>query len=360
MAENKRKSKSSDGIIGFLTRTSGDGQLDTSDILTYLYMLFGTILMFGPVLWIVFSSFKTEAELTKFPPRLLPYRQQTVDVAGYEDPLPLFEVTTEEGSVVELARVRRVGLEAQMIDPDNPEEIIRANNTEIVPIESIEFSLDNYREGVESFNFARYFLNSILVTVVATSLTLLVNSMAAFSLSKYQYRGRNAIFLIIISTLMVPISVILVPAFLLITQIGWNNNLLGVIVPGAATPTGVFLLRQYMLTIPDELLDSARIDGASEWRIYAQVILPLATPALAVLGIFSVMWRWNDFLWPKIVLTQSEYFTLQVGLESFQGNLQIQWDLILAMTVLTIIPITLIFGFLQKYITTGIATTGMK
>ena len=115
-----------------------------------------------------------------------------------------------------------------------------------------------------------------------------------------------------------------------------------------------------MVTIPDELLAAARIDGASEWRIYLQIILPLARPALAVLTIFSVMWRWNDFLWPLIVLNRSEVFTLQVGLNSFQGELNIQWHLILAMTVLTILPITVVFGFLQKHISTGIATTGLK
>ena len=352
------KSKNSGGVMGFITRTNGKSQLDWSDILTYLYMTAGTLIMFGPVLWIVMSSFKTEAELSKFPPRLLPYRQESVEIDG-SDRL-LFDVMMDDGTTEVLARLRTIGKQAQMVDPNNPEERINVDNTALTARENIEFSLDNYTEGIQSFNFARYFLNSVTVTLVATLLTLLVNSMAAFSLSKYQYRGRNVIFLVIISTLMVPISVILVPAFLLITQIGWNNNLLGVIVPGAATPTGVFLLRQYMLTIPDELLDSARIDGASEWRIYAQVILPLSTPALAVLAIFSVMWRWNDFLWPKIVLTQSEYFTLQVGLESFQGFLDIQWDLILAMTVVTILPITLVFAFLQRYITTGIATTGMK
>lgn len=356
----KPKNDTDKGIMSFLSRTRGKESLHITDILSYLYLLLGTLLMFGPVIWIVFSSFKTEAELYQFPPRLLPYKQETIAVEGYDEPLPLFEVTMEDGTIETLARVRRVGLEAQMLDPDNPEEIIRTSNIDLVPIESIVFSLENYEEGIQSFNFARYFFNSVIVTTAATFLTLLVNSMAAFSLSKYHYRGRNAIFLIIISTLMVPISVILVPAFLLITQIGWNNNLLGVIVPGAATPTGVFLLRQYMLTIPDELLESARIDGASEWRIYSQLILPLAGPALAVLAIFSVMWRWNDFLWPKIVLTRSEFFTLQVGLNAFQGDLQIQWHLILAMTVLTILPITLVFAFLQRYITTGIATTGMK
>ncbi|NBD34631.1 MAG: ABC transporter permease subunit, partial [Chloroflexi bacterium] len=162
------------------------------------------------------------------------------------------------------------------------------------------------------------------------------------------------------STLMVPISVILIPAFLVISKVGWSNNLLGLIVPGAATPTGVFLLRQYMLTIPDELIDSARIDGASEWRIYWQIILPLSGPAMAVLAIFSVMWRWNDFLWPLIVVSRSELFTLQVGLNAFQGELNVQWHYILAMTVLTLLPISIIFALLQKYITTGIATTGMK
>jgi alpha-1,4-digalacturonate transport system permease protein len=316
--------------------------------------------MFGPVLWLVLSSFKTSAEVVKFPPRIWPYRQETVTVEGYEEPLPLYKVTLEDGSTAQMAQVRRIGLEAQMIDPVNPGEIVKVNISDREAVESVVFSLDNYVEGVQSFEFATYFRNSVIVTVLATILTLLVNSMAAFALAKYRFRGRTAIFIIMISTLMVPLSVVLVPVFLVITNVGWNNNLLGVIVPGAATPTGVFLLRQYMLTIPDDLIDAARIDGASEWRIYSQVILPLAKPALAVLTIFSVMWRWNDFLWPLVVLSRSEVFTLQVGLQSFQGQLNVQWHLILAMTVLTLLPITIVFAFLQRNITTGIATTGMK
>lgn len=347
-------------ILGFLTRTRGEQKLHITDILTYIYLGFGVIVMFGPVLWLVLSSFKTSAEVVKFPPRLLPYRQETITVEGYEDPLPLYLATLEDGSTAELAQVRRIGLERQLIDPLDPGEIIKVRMEQTEPIESVSFNLDNYVEGVQSFNFLRYLRNSVVVTFFATLLTLLVNSMAAFALSKYKFRGRQAIFLIMISTLMVPLSVVLVPVFLVITKVGWNNNLLGIIVPGAATPTGMFLLRQYMLTIPDELLDAARIDGASEWRIYSQIILPLSKPALAVLTIFSVMWRWNDFLWPLIVLSRSEMFTLQVGLNSFQGELNVQWHLILAMTVLTLLPISVVFGFLQKNITTGIATTGMK
>ncbi|MCY4145877.1 MAG: ABC transporter permease subunit [Chloroflexi bacterium] len=329
--------------------------------LTYGYLLLGMIVMFGPVLWLVMSSFKSPSDIQRFPPRFLPHYQETVAVAGYDEPLPLYNVRREDGSDAQLAQVRRVGLEAQMLDPAQPEVgIIKVKLSDREPVETMRFSLDNFQRGIESFNFWRYLSNSVIVTVAATLLTLLVNSMAAFALSKYRFRGRGFIFMLIISTLMVPLSVILVPAFLLITALGWNNQLIGIIIPTIGTPTGVFLLRQYMLTIPDELLDSARIDGASEWRIYWQVILPLAAPALAVLAIFSTIWRWNDFLWPKIVMTRDEMFTLQVGLETFQGDLTTQWELILAMTVLTALPITFVFGFLQKYITTGIATTGMK
>ena len=344
----------------YLTRTRGRNRLHLTDVLTYLYLTFGTLLMFVPVLWLVISSFKTQAGLLQFPPDLLPYAQQTVTVEGYDQPLPLYDVTLEDGTVQRLAQVRRVGLEAQMVDPVTPGEILRVNINQRTEVRELRLAMENYRDPLQRFNFLVYLRNSVVVTVGATIITLIINSMAAFALAKYQFRGRDAILVIIISTLMIPISVILVPVFLVITNIGWNNNLWGVIIPGAATPTGVFLLRQYMLTIPDELLDSARIDGASEWRVYWQIIMPLAAPALAVLAIFSVMWRWNDFLWPLIVLSRSELFTLQVGLAAFQGELNVQWHYVLAMTVLTLLPITLVFAFLQRFITTGIATTGMK
>ena len=148
--------------------------------------------------------------------------------------------------------------------------------------------------------------------------------------------------------------------FLVVTALGLGNSLWGVILPPAATPTGVFLLRQYMLTIPDELLDAARMDHASEWRVFRRIVVPLTAPALAVLAIFSVVWRWNDFLWPLVVLNREDVFTLQLGLASFQGELQTQWHYLLAMTVVTLLPVTLVFAFLQRYITTGIASAGMK
>ncbi|MCB0043837.1 MAG: carbohydrate ABC transporter permease [Caldilineaceae bacterium] len=344
----------------FLTRTRGRRRWDVTDVIAYLYLAFGTLLMFLPVLWLVLSSFKTPAALVKFPPSILPYNQEMAAVEGYDEPLPLFTVTREDGSTAQMVQIRRVGIEAQMADPANPADVISVNINDREPVEKLSLAWENYTEPLARFNFLTYLRNSVIVTVAATIITLLINSMAAFALSKFEFRGRDVILVIIISTLMIPISVVLVPVFLVITSVGWVNSLWGVIIPGAATPTGVFLLRQYMLTLPDELLASARIDGASEWRIYWQIVLPLAAPALAVLAIFSVMWRWNDFLWPLIVLSRSELFTLQVGLNAFQGELNVQWHYVLAMTVLTLLPITIVFAFLQRFITTGIATTGMK
>lgn len=349
------------GAMAFLTRFQGGRRMSLTDILTYSYLIIGTGVMFLPVIWLVMSSFKSPAQLIESPPTFLPYKSETVTLEGYARPLPLYEVQLEDGTIKVMAQVAGSPAIMRVIDPENPDAeaiIVRSENARAIRFPY--FSLDNYTGAIERFPFTRYLINSVVVTVAATALTLLINSMAAYGLSKYRFRGRDAMFLVMLSTLMVPISVIIIPAYLVISGVGWNNNLLGVIVPGAATPTGVFLLRQYMLTIPDELIDSARVDGASEWRIYWQVVIPLAAPAIAVLTIFSIMWRWNDFLWPLIVLTRSELFTLQVGLNSFQGELNTEWNFVLAMTVLTLLPITVVFALLQRFITTGIATTGMK
>ncbi len=272
------------------------GAFRLTTILTYTALLLGVVVMFLPVLWMVFSSFKSLEEIYRIPPAFFPEK----------------------------------------------------------------WIITNYTEAIEKFPFLRYLLNSVTVTTLATLLTLTINSMAAFALSKYNFRGRDTLFLIILGTLMVPLQVIMVPVYMVMARLELVNTLWGIIIPPAATPTGVFLLRQYMLTIPDELLEAARIDGAGEWRIFLQIVLPLARPALAVLTVFSIMWRWNDFLWPLIVINDPNLFTLQLGLARFRGELVTDWNYVLAMTVLTMLPITLVFAFLQRYLVSGIATTGLK
>ena len=336
------------------------GQLHWTDVFAYGYLALGVLLMFGPVVWLVLSSFKTPAGLIEFPPTLLPLGQISVTVEGYDEPLPLFRATMEDGTTRDLAQIRRIGIVSQMVDPENPEATYRIAIDQREPVREFRLAWANYLDPLERFNFLRFLSNSVIVTAVATLITLLINSMAAYGLSIYEFRGRNAIMLFVIGTLMIPITVILVPVYLVVTQMGLVNSLWAVILPGAATPTGVFLLRQYMLTIPKDLVEAARMDKASEWSIYWRVVMPLAMPAIAVLAIFSIMWRWNEFLWPLIVLNRSEVYTLQVGLNAFQGELDVQWHYILAMTVVTLIPVVLMFAFLQKFITTGIASSGMK
>lgn len=344
----------------FLLRTRGRQRLHWTDTLSYAYLLLGLLTMFAPVLWLVLSSFKTEAAIAQFPPSFLPYAQKTVVVQGHDQPLPLFEVTLDDGSRKTLAQISRMGIMATMVDPSSPEERIQVSIKQRQAVNEIQWAWRNYTDLFGKFTFGTYLWNSVFITVVATLLTLLFNSMAAFALSKYRFTGQKTVFLLIIATLMIPPTIILVPVFLVINQIGLLNSLWGVILPAVATPTGVFLLRQYMLTIPDELIEAARMDHASEWRIYWRIILPLSAPALAVLAIFSVMWRWNDFLLPLIVLSQNEQFTLQLALNAFQGELNTQWHYLLAMTVITLVPITLVFAFLQRHITTGIASAGVK
>ena len=347
-------------MVRFFTRTHGHGAPDWTDAFSYAYLLLGLVLMFGPVLWMLLSSLKTPAALNEFPPSLLPYGQAQVAVSGNDHPLPLFRAKLPDGSTRVLAEARRIGLVATMVDPQHPGEEFRVNIRDRVPVREFRLATGNYTEIFDKFDFGRYLWNSVFITAIATLITLVFNAMAAFALSKYRFRGRDVVLLLIISTLMIPPTIILVPNFLVVSQMGLLNSLWGVIWPAVATPTGVFLLRQYMLTIPDELIDAARMDNASEWRIFWRIILPLSAPALAVLAIFSVMWRWNDFLWPLIVLSRSEKFTLQLALNAFQGELTTQWNYLLAMTVITLLPVTAVFAFLQRHITTGVAASGVK
>lgn len=221
-------------------------------------------------------------------------------------------------------------------------------------------TLENYRDAFASGDFFRFFANSLFVATVSTSITIVINVMAGYALSKYWFIGRDVIFYAMVGTLMIPLQAIMVPIFLLLKDLGLLNSLWGIIIPPAATPTGVFLARQYIKTIPDSLIEAGRMDGAGELRIFVNVIVPLATPIIATLAIFSFMWRWNDFLWPFIVISARKKMTLQLALANFVGQFQINWANLLAMTVVTMIPMIVVFVALQKYFVTGLTAGGVK
>ncbi|MEX2693261.1 carbohydrate ABC transporter permease [Rhizobium mongolense] len=348
---------------GLLFARRGRNRLDVTDWLTYGFLVLGLLIMFTPVAWVVLSSFKTQANLQEFPPSILPYSSETAVVEGFDQPLPLFDVTLKDGTKVRLAQIRRVGRNAQMINPHNPGAgRVTVAVTDAVPVRKVRLATENYTNLVASSGQAmsRYVYNSLFITTVATIITLVMNSMAAFALSKYRFAGSSVALISILSTLMIPATVVLVPTYLIVAELGLVGNLWGVILPTVATPTGVFLLRQYMLTIPDELIEAARMDHASEWRIFWRIVLPLSSPALAVVAIFSILSRWNDFLLPLIVLNRREVYTLQLALNSFQSEFEVRYDLMLAMTTLTALPLACAFIFLQRYITSGIASTGIK
>jgi len=351
------------GPAAFLLRKRGGIRADWTDWVTYAYLLLGVVVMLLPVLWVVNSSLKTSSALDEFPPTLVPQTLVTVTVEGFDKPLPLYDVTDVSGQVRRMAQVRRVGNRAQMIDParpDDPRVVVDVASAR--PIRKIHFAFENYTKllAKSGASIGTSVYNSLFITVVATLITLVMNSMAAFALSKYKFRGSTFALTAILATLVVPHTVTLIPTYVIVAKLGLVDNLWGVILPVISTPTGVFLLRQYMLTIPDELIEAARMDNASEWRIYWRIVLPLTTPALAVVAIFSIMSRWNEFLLPLVVLVRPEVQTLQLALARFTDENGVQYDQLLALTTLTALPLAFMFIFLQRYITTGIASTGIK
>jgi multiple sugar transport system permease protein/alpha-1,4-digalacturonate transport system permease protein len=218
----------------------------------------------------------------------------------------------------------------------------------------------NFSQAWGKLPFALFYLNSILIAVIAVAATVFINLLAGYTFAKYEFPGRNVLFLLLISTLMIPIQVIMVPEFLIVSALGWVNTYAGVIAPRAAEAFGIFMVRQFMVSIPDELIEAARLDGAGEFKIFWKVILPLSWPVVAVLTIFTFMWRWNDFAWPLVVLQDRDAYTVPLGLNLMKGQFFTDWTGIMSMSLVSILPMLVVFIFFQRYFIQGIASTGIK
>lgn len=216
------------------------------------------------------------------------------------------------------------------------------------------------RDRSEEFPIGRWFANSIFISLTVTALVLLVTSMAAFAFSRLRFRGRDRLFLAVVATMMIPGQVALIPVFLIVQKLGWFNTYPGLIVPGLASAFGVFLLRQFFISLPSELEEAATLDGAGLWTIYWRVTIPLARPALATLAIFTFLGSWNDFVWPLIVTNDVTMRTLPVGLTIFQGRFTTEYGITMAAAAVATVPVVIAFLFFQKRITEGIALTGLK
>lgn len=264
-----------------------------------MYVLLGAIAfaMLFPLLWLVSTSFKSPAEnIFQFPPQLLPHQ-------------PTFE---------------------------------------------------NFTAVWQSNPFGQYLFNSTIVAVLTVGLNLLFCSLAAYPLARLEFRGRDLIFTLVVSTIMIPFQIVMIPLYILTVQLGLRNTYLGVIFPSIASAFGIFLLRQAFQGVPKELEEAARIDGCSELGLWWNVMLPAVRPALVTLAIFVFIGSWSDFLWPLIVLDRPEYYTLPLGVATLAGTFSLDWRLIAAGSVISIAPVILFFLFMQRYIVPTDTSSGVK
>jgi multiple sugar transport system permease protein len=263
----------------------------------YVVLTGGLVLLVGPFLWMLLGSFRPDRELKQVPPSWLP-----------QDP-----------------------------------------------------TLDNYRNLFDRLDFPTYFFNSAVVALVITIGNLVFCSMLGYALAKLDFPGKRVIFVLVLGTLMVPGVVTFVPLFVLVSNLGMVNTLPGLIFPFLAGPFGVFLMRQFIQSLPDELIHAARVDGAGEWRIFRSIILPLCRPALATLGILTFLTSWNNFLWPLVVAQSEDKYTLPVALAIYSiGENRSDYGLLMAGSVVIILPVLAVFLALQRHFVRGIAMTGIK
>jgi multiple sugar transport system permease protein len=263
----------------------------------FVVFVLGLVLVAGPFVWMVASSFKDPQELHAFPPTLFPIRP----------------------------------------------------------------TMDNYTTLFQKLNFPLFFFNSLIVAIFVVGGNLLFCSMLGYALAKLHFAGRDKIFLIVMATLMVPSTVTLVPLFVLMSSLGLVNTYPALILPFAAGPFGVFLMRQFMLGIPDDLLEAARIDGASEIGTFFKIVLPISYAPLATLGILTFLASWNNFLWPLVVSSSERMYTLPVAVATFAiGQNATDYGLLMAGSTVLVLPVVVVFLALQRYFQPGIATTGIK
>jgi multiple sugar transport system permease protein len=221
-------------------------------------------------------------------------------------------------------------------------------------------TLDNFRQVLTTTQFPRWFLNSFMIAATTTASVAFFDSLTGYTLAKLRFPGRQVIFIVVLSTLMIPTEMLVIPWYTMSVRLGWIDTYWGIVFPGLMSAFGVFLMRQFMTGVPDDLLDAARIDGLSEFGLFARIALPLVRPAVAALCIFTFLGNWNAFIWPLIVIQSPAMRTLPVGIALFSGEAGSAWHLIMAASSLAVLPVLAVFIILQRQIIEGIVLTGLK
>lgn len=221
-------------------------------------------------------------------------------------------------------------------------------------------TLENFRSLLEENPFGRWMLNSLVVASVVTAIKVVIDSMAGYAFAKMSFPGKDALFLVVLMTLMVPFAATLIPLFIIVRNLGLTNTYPGLILPALASPIGIFMMRQFIETLPNDLENAARLDGCSEFQIFRRVILPLIKPGLVVLGVFTFMNQWTSYLWPLVIGTRPDMFTLTVGVQSLRSLFTVNWGILSAGAVLSMLPLVLVFLFLQRYFIAGSIAGALK
>lgn len=324
-----------------------------------------------PFIWMLMTAFKSDQDVFHTPPRWLPYDNVRVEVNGEE--LPLYNVKTEEG-VKKLAMIQISEGIGQFVDPENPGQIleydIQQGQEKIAePIMHVSFRWKNFpdamkrgsRPGVGA-SFWVYFKNSLIIAILSILGTLVSNAPVAYAFARIKFPGRDALFIFVLATMMLPFQVTMIPMYKLFNDyLGWGDTILPLVVPTFfANAFDVFLLRQFFRTIPEEMCDAARVDGASEWQVFTRIVIPLSTPVLATITVFTFLWAWNDFTGPLLFLNSPRNFTMALGLQDFQMQRTMVWNQMMAAAAIFTIPIVIAFFFAQKTFIQGIKMTGIK
>lgn len=331
-------------------------------VLIYILLILGSALMIAPFIWMLSTSLKESGAVFTYPPEWIPRSQLMVQYKGQEYGLYTVKINDKIEKVIRLKRYKE---EAQVIIShdgkinDNEKEIT-VNAEELKAYKKIKFIWQNYPEAWNVVPFGRFFINSIFVAICVTFGQVFTSSLAAYAFARLNFKFRDQLFLGYLATMMIPGTVIIIPVFIVIKLLNWIDTYQALILPAVFSAYGTFMLRQFFLSIPKDLEESAFIDGASKFTIYWRIILPLSKPALATLTTFVFMGVWNDFMWPLIVTNSMDMKTLPVGLASFQGLYTTNWTLLMAGAVIVLIPILILYVFNQRYFIKGIVLSGLK
>jgi len=326
------------------------------------FFTYAALVFFGtgfvlPFFWLVTTSFKPAARIQKWPPDVIPMQNVKAKVGGKTREI----YVTPDGA--EVAMIKRIkGGFAQVIRVENaagkPE---RVNGDTLEPKARPGLEWKNYTKGLVFIPFFQQLKNTLIIAILSVIGTILSCSLVAYGLAKIEWKGKNTLFLILLSTMMLPGQVTMIPVFAIMVKLGWVDTFMPLVVPAfLGSPFFIFLLRQFFLGIPKELSEAAKLDGCNEWDIYRRVIMPLSKPALATVGLFSFMGAWNDFMGPLIYLVDESKYTVSLGLAMFTGQYGNEYGMLMAVSTVVTIPIIIIFFFTQRTFIQGMTMSGIK